>query len=72
MRADNPLTGIELAKATGLSFATITGIIDRLEKAGYVRRKRDDKDRRLVLVFIIPNKDKAEAEIGSLFLVLQE
>jgi DNA-binding MarR family transcriptional regulator len=43
MRADNPLTGIELAKATGLSSAAITGIINRLEKAGYVRHKRDDK-----------------------------
>jgi DNA-binding MarR family transcriptional regulator len=70
LRSNKLLTGIELAKETGLTSGAITGVIDRLEKAGYVQRKRDDNDRRLV--FIEPFKEKAEADFGPLFSVLQE
>lgn len=40
----------QLAEETGLSTGAITGVIDRLEKGGYVRRKRDQNDRRLVFI----------------------
>jgi DNA-binding MarR family transcriptional regulator len=39
-----------LAEATGLTTGAITGVIDRLERAGLVRRERDDNDRRKVIV----------------------
>lgn len=45
-----PATAGSLAGATGLTTGAITGVIDRLEKAGYVRRVRPDSDRRKVLV----------------------
>jgi DNA-binding MarR family transcriptional regulator len=45
-----PLTPGRLAELTGLSTGTVTGVIDRLERGGYVRRERDTKDRRKVLV----------------------
>ena len=35
---------------TGLTTGAITGVIDRLERAGYVRRERDPADRRKVIV----------------------
>ncbi len=41
-------TGGELARAACLSHATITGILDRLERRGLVRRTRSDQDRRRV------------------------
>src|ERR1700743_128035 len=44
------LTAGELARATGLTTASITGVLDRLEEAGFVHRKRDAKDRRRVVV----------------------
>src|ERR1700733_14433285 len=44
------LTAGELARATGLTTASITGVLDRLEEAGFVRRERDAKDRRRVVV----------------------
>jgi DNA-binding MarR family transcriptional regulator len=44
------LTPGELAKATGLGSGTVTGVIDRLERAGLARRDRDPSDRRKVLV----------------------
>jgi DNA-binding MarR family transcriptional regulator len=40
----------ELAKAVQLSPAAVTAALDRLERMGYVRRIRDDGDRRRVLV----------------------
>jgi DNA-binding MarR family transcriptional regulator len=43
-------TAGEFAKATGLTTGAITGVIDRLERAGYVRRGRDPTDRRKVVV----------------------
>jgi DNA-binding transcriptional ArsR family regulator len=44
------MTAGELAKATGLTTASITGVVDRLEQAGFVRRERDPDDRRRVVV----------------------
>jgi len=44
------LTAGELAKQTGLTTASITGVLDRLEEAGFVRRERDPSDRRRVIV----------------------
>src|SRR5487761_1701593 len=44
------MTAGELAKATGLTTASITGVLDRLEEGGFVRRERDPHDRRRVNV----------------------
>ena len=60
-----PTTASQLAEETGLSTGAITGVVDRLEKAGYVRRKRDQKDRRLV--FINPLLDKAMVKLSPIF-----
>jgi DNA-binding transcriptional ArsR family regulator len=46
------LTAGELAKATGLTTASITGVVDRLEEAGFVRRERDSTDRRRVVIHL--------------------
>jgi MarR family transcriptional regulator, organic hydroperoxide resistance regulator len=51
-----PSTAGDLAKVTRLTTGAITNVIDRLEKAGYVRRERDSKDRRKVIVKIVPAK----------------
>ncbi len=44
------MTAGELAKATGLTTASITGVLDRLEESGFIRRERDSRDRRRVIV----------------------
>jgi len=41
-----------LAGAVSLSQATVTGIMDRLEKRGLVERRRDEDDKRRVLVAV--------------------
>ena len=45
-----------LAELSGLTTGAVTGIIDRLEEAGYVRRANDPKDRRRTIVEPIRNK----------------
>ena len=45
-----PLTAGRLAELTGLTTGAITGLIDRLEAAGFARRERDPDDRRRVIV----------------------
>jgi DNA-binding MarR family transcriptional regulator len=58
LRTRGPMTPGQLAVATGLTSGTVTGVIDRLEKASLVRRDRDGKDRRKVLV--VPMADAVE------------
>jgi DNA-binding MarR family transcriptional regulator len=45
-----PTTAGELAKLVGVTSGAITGVIDRLERDGWVRRTRDPDDRRRVVV----------------------
>lgn len=47
---DGPMSAGELAERTGLTPGAVTGMIDRLTRAGLVRREHDEKDRRRVLV----------------------
>jgi len=47
-------TPTRLAALTGLSSGGVTVALDRLEKAGYVRRKPNPVDRRSLLVALIP------------------
>jgi DNA-binding MarR family transcriptional regulator len=52
------MTPGQLADARGLTSGTVTGVIDRLEKAKLVRRERDSGDRRKVLV--VPDTDAVD------------
>lgn len=49
-----PCTPSALAKAVDLSQATMTGIVDRLEAAGLLRRTRDHVDRRRITLSLTP------------------
>jgi DNA-binding MarR family transcriptional regulator len=52
--ADGPSTAGNLADACGLSRGAMTAALDRLERAGYVRRVRGEADRRRVRVEVTP------------------
>jgi DNA-binding MarR family transcriptional regulator len=47
-----PLSPSALARRAGLHPATMTGVLDRLERGGWIARERDPSDRRAVLVRI--------------------
>lgn len=61
----------KLAELTGLTTGAVTGIIDRLETAGYVRRINDPKDRRRTIIESTRNK-KLEKKIEGTFMPLHE
>ena len=44
------MTAGELATESGLTTASITGVLDRLEESGFVHRERDPHDRRRVII----------------------
>jgi DNA-binding MarR family transcriptional regulator/ketosteroid isomerase-like protein len=60
-----PVTAGRLAQLTGLTTGAITGVVDRLVKAGYVTRTQDPADRRRV---IIAPRHEAGMEIAPLFM----
>jgi DNA-binding MarR family transcriptional regulator len=58
------MTAGQLANYTGLTTGAITGVIDRLEKARFVRRVPDPHDRRKVMIEALPDRDE---EVARLF-----
>jgi DNA-binding MarR family transcriptional regulator len=50
------MTAGQLAEVTGLTTGAVTGIVDRLEKAGYVQRIKAPHDRRQVIIQPIPER----------------
>ncbi|MCP5508582.1 MAG: MarR family transcriptional regulator, partial [Chlamydiales bacterium] len=66
--SQNASVGV-LAKNVSLSAATVTAIIDRLERRGLLVRQRRDDDKRKVMVMLT---DEGEALLGSAPSLLQE
>jgi DNA-binding MarR family transcriptional regulator len=62
------MTAGELAAATGLTTASITGVVDRLAEAGFVTRERDPHDRRRVVVQIV--LERTMSDVATVFLPL--
>ncbi|MEP7050073.1 MAG: MarR family transcriptional regulator [Pseudomonadota bacterium] len=65
-----PITAGRLAEITGLSTGAITGVVDRLEKAGFVERVPDPGDRRRVV--IQGTRDGRAPDIRHLFMPIME
>jgi DNA-binding MarR family transcriptional regulator len=57
------LTAGEIAVRTSLATASVTSLIDRLQKKGLVRRLRDPGDRRRVVVELTPKLEKTIAPL---------
>src|SRR5262245_43081877 len=54
-----PTTAGQLADLTGLTTGAITGMLNRLEEAGVVRRESDPEDGRRVIVRLVQEKEGA-------------
>jgi DNA-binding MarR family transcriptional regulator len=61
-----PLSPSALARRAGLHPATMTGILDRLERGGWIDRGRDPADRRGVVIQVARGRG---AEILRLYLI---
>ena len=68
LNLEGRVTAGRLAEVTGLTTGAITGVVDRLEKAGLVRRERDGEDRRKVFIAVVPEN---VAKIGRLYEPMQ-
>jgi DNA-binding MarR family transcriptional regulator len=72
-----PITAGDLARRVGITSGAVTGVIDRLERGGWVRRVADPGDRRRVIVELVepgpdsPNPERYR-EMLEVFTPLQE
>ena len=64
-----PTTAGQVSAHSGLTTGATTAVIDRLERAGFVKRRRDKKDRRVVLVEVL---DNCLPQVAPLYRSLQE
>jgi DNA-binding MarR family transcriptional regulator len=66
LESTGPSTAGQLADLTGLTTGAVTGMLNRLEEAGLVRRERDPSDGRRVIVQLARGKDEIH-KIGAIF-----
>ena len=69
LNLEGRVTAGRLAEVTGLTTGAITGVVDRLEKAGFVRRERDETDRRKVFIVVVP---ETTAKIAQFYVPMQQ
>ncbi|MFI5736392.1 MarR family winged helix-turn-helix transcriptional regulator [Kribbella sp. NPDC051587] len=61
---EGALTPSALARLSGIHPATLTGILDRLERGGWIIRDRDQRDRRSITIRIVKERT---AEVYRLY-----
>ncbi|MEC3953894.1 MarR family transcriptional regulator [Nocardia sp. CDC153] len=64
INSHGPISPTALARTAGLHPATLTGILDRLERGGWIIRERAAGDRRSVVVRTLPDR------LGDLYRLL--
>jgi DNA-binding MarR family transcriptional regulator len=67
-RGGTQVTAGRIAETTGLSSSSVTALLDRLEREGFIERRRDGSDRRRVVVV---TTGKREREVMRAFEPLQ-
>jgi DNA-binding MarR family transcriptional regulator len=65
----HPITAGRLAELTALSTGAITGVLDRLEAAGFIARDHDPNDRRRVVIRATPER---APDLSAVFKPLRE
>jgi DNA-binding MarR family transcriptional regulator len=66
---NGPAPAGRLAELTGLTTGAVTGVIDRLEKGGFVSREVDPADRRRVIV--VPHRERVDRDLFPHFPSLE-
>jgi DNA-binding HxlR family transcriptional regulator len=70
LESSGPTTAGQLADLTGLTTGAITGMLNRLEETGLVRRERDPNDGRRVIVRLERGMNEM-GEFGSIFTSIE-
>lgn len=66
------LTQSELAEQLSVQGATITNMLQKLEEAGLVIRRRDEADNRLVRVYLTEAGRQKEAEVSRQLVLVED
>lgn len=69
LASQGPMTAGRLAELSGYTTGAITGVVDRLERAGRVRREPSQSDRRSVIIQPL-RLGEAYQEVGPIFASL--
>ncbi|MBN2254236.1 MAG: MarR family transcriptional regulator [Deltaproteobacteria bacterium] len=73
LKQNNGRTMTELSQILSIDNSTITGLIDRLEKAGFAKRNSHPQDRRVSQIMITPEGiDEVERSIAVIRRVNEE
>ncbi|WP_350274580.1 MarR family transcriptional regulator [Kribbella sp. HUAS MG21] len=64
-----PAGARQLADLMGLTTGAVTRLVDRLERAGYVRREPDPTDRRRIVIHVVPER---VADIAKYYASMDE
>lgn len=64
-----PMTAKQLASHLGMTTGGVTTVIDRIEQAGYVRRRQDGQDRRRVILETTATQRAREKELFGALIV---
>jgi DNA-binding MarR family transcriptional regulator len=62
----------DLANALSIEGPTLTGLLDRMERAGFLERRGDPEDRRSVLVYLTNKGKQIGPEVTSLADMLDQ
>lgn len=62
---ENGLTQVKLARYLGIGTVAVSGLIDRLETAGWVIRKPDDRDRRSNRIWLLPAAEEKKQVLSE-------
>ena len=69
---EDGITSLALGRRLKITSATMTGLLDRLEKAGLIERRDHPQDRRSVLICLTKAGRKSAAEINRRFVTANE
>ncbi|MFO7917276.1 MAG: MarR family transcriptional regulator [Anaerolineae bacterium] len=72
LREQEGLTHTDLASRLHVTPATITKMINRMEKAGFVRRKQDEEDQRVSRVYLTETGRAIQTEMMEVLRELDE
>jgi DNA-binding MarR family transcriptional regulator len=72
VRKQDGMTQSEIAEMLSIQGATVTNMLQRMEEAGMIIRRRDPEDNRLVRVYTTEAGRQKEQELQEQFLAMQQ
>ena len=72
LQFEDGVTQIELSRRVGVERATVTVVVEELERLGYVRRTRNKVDRRKMHVFLTPKGRRTRTALAETIAVAQD